>query len=121
MLDIVLWCIVFLDLGKMDPAVGKPIVGWLLIICGWIGVSPVRLHCLQHGLRPPDLPGSRPVCEIGGSRFRIPHPKRRGRLFGPAPSCSPAMGKKSYDSFKRYVCRLIFFLVIPNFLRMLFR
>jgi hypothetical protein len=22
----------------MDPAVGKPIVGWLLIISGWIGV-----------------------------------------------------------------------------------
>ena len=38
MLDIILWCIVGLDLGKMDPAVGKPIVGWGLIVCGWIGV-----------------------------------------------------------------------------------
>jgi len=38
LIDIVLWCIVFLDLGKMDPTVGKPIVGWGLIIAGWIGV-----------------------------------------------------------------------------------
>jgi uncharacterized protein len=38
LIDIVLWCIVFLDLGKMDPNVGKPIVGWLLIVSGWIGV-----------------------------------------------------------------------------------
>jgi succinate-acetate transporter protein len=38
MIDIVLWCIVGLDLGKMDPAVGKPIVGWLLVASGWIGV-----------------------------------------------------------------------------------
>jgi hypothetical protein len=22
----------------MDPAVGKPIVGWLLVVSGWIGV-----------------------------------------------------------------------------------
>jgi len=38
MLDIILWCIVGLDLGKIDPTVGKPIVGWGLIVCGWIGV-----------------------------------------------------------------------------------
>jgi hypothetical protein len=38
LIDIVLWCIVGLDLGKMDPAVGKPIVGWLLVVSGWIGV-----------------------------------------------------------------------------------
>jgi hypothetical protein len=38
LLDIVLWCIVGLDLGKLDPAVGKPIVGWGLILCGWGGV-----------------------------------------------------------------------------------
>jgi hypothetical protein len=38
LIDIVLWCIVGLDLGKMDPAIGKPIVGWLLIVSGWIGV-----------------------------------------------------------------------------------
>jgi succinate-acetate transporter protein len=38
LIDIVLWVIVGLDLGKMDPSVGKPIVGWLLIVSGWIGV-----------------------------------------------------------------------------------
>jgi hypothetical protein len=38
LIDVVLWVIVALDLGKMDPAVGKPIVGWLLIVSGWIGV-----------------------------------------------------------------------------------
>jgi len=38
LLDIVLWCIVGLDLGKMDPAVGKPIVGWGLVVSGWIGI-----------------------------------------------------------------------------------
>ncbi|MGB4548594.1 MAG: hypothetical protein WBI10_06735, partial [Syntrophales bacterium] len=28
--DVALWCIVGLDLGYLDPQVGKPIVGWLL-------------------------------------------------------------------------------------------
>lgn len=38
LIDIVLWCIVGLDLGKMDPAIGRPIVGYLLIASGWIGI-----------------------------------------------------------------------------------
>jgi hypothetical protein len=38
LLDIVLWCIVGLDLGKLDPAVCKPLVGWGLILCGFGGV-----------------------------------------------------------------------------------
>jgi len=38
LIDIALWCIVFLDLGKMDPAIGKPIVAWILVFSGWAGV-----------------------------------------------------------------------------------
>jgi len=38
LIDIALWCIVFLDLGKMDPAIGKPIVAWILIFAGWAGI-----------------------------------------------------------------------------------
>jgi len=37
-LDIALWFIVGLDLGKIDPAIGKPVVGWILVVSGWIGV-----------------------------------------------------------------------------------
>ena len=38
LIDVALWMIVFLDLGMADPAVYKPIVGYLLIIAGWIGI-----------------------------------------------------------------------------------
>jgi succinate-acetate transporter protein len=38
LIDVVLWIIVCLDLGVADPAVWKPVVGYLLIISGWIGV-----------------------------------------------------------------------------------
>jgi len=38
LIDIALWCIVFLDLGKMDPAIGKPLVAWILVFSGWAGV-----------------------------------------------------------------------------------
>jgi len=38
LIDIVLWIIVMLDLGIADPAVWKPVVGYLLIVSGWIGV-----------------------------------------------------------------------------------
>jgi succinate-acetate transporter protein len=38
LIDIVLWCIVGLDLGKMEPTIGKPIVGWCLIVSGWLGI-----------------------------------------------------------------------------------
>jgi len=38
LIDIALWCIVFLDLGKMDPAIGKPIVGWILVFACWAGI-----------------------------------------------------------------------------------
>jgi len=38
LIDIVLWIIVTLDLGISDPATWKPIVGYLLIISGWIGI-----------------------------------------------------------------------------------
>ena len=38
LVDVALWVIVTLDLGIADPAVWKPIVGYLLIIAGWIGI-----------------------------------------------------------------------------------
>jgi succinate-acetate transporter protein len=38
LVDICLWTIVTLDLGISDPAVWKPVVGYLLIIVGWIGI-----------------------------------------------------------------------------------
>lgn len=38
MVDVVLWSIVFLDLGIADPKIFKPIVAYLLIIAGWIGI-----------------------------------------------------------------------------------
>ncbi len=38
MIDILLFCIAFLDMGKMDPAIGKPLVGYLLIAAGCIGL-----------------------------------------------------------------------------------
>jgi len=39
LVDIALWCIVGLDSGWYGtPATLKPIVGWLLVIVGWIGV-----------------------------------------------------------------------------------
>jgi succinate-acetate transporter protein len=39
MLDIALWLIVGIDSGWFgNPVVTKPIVGWLLVICGWGGV-----------------------------------------------------------------------------------
>jgi len=38
LVDICLWAIVFLDLGIADPAVWKPVVGYLLIVVGWIGI-----------------------------------------------------------------------------------
>ncbi len=38
LIDICLWTIVTLDLGISDPAVWKPVVGYLLIISGWIGI-----------------------------------------------------------------------------------
>ena len=84
MLDVVLWCIVGLDLGKMDPAIGKPIVGWLLIICGWARRLPLRRHCMQHGLWPRDLPGSHPVCEIGGFRL-VSRIEKKGQALWACP------------------------------------
>ena len=36
--DIVLWTIVGLDLGELDPAIGKPLVGWLLVASGSMGI-----------------------------------------------------------------------------------
>lgn len=38
MVDIALWTIVFLDLGIADPKVWKPVVAYLLIAAGWIGI-----------------------------------------------------------------------------------
>ena len=38
LVDVVLWTIVTLDLGISDPAVWKPVVGYLLIVAGWIGI-----------------------------------------------------------------------------------
>ena len=38
LVDVALWLIVGLDLGKVDPAIGKPIVGWILVFVGWVGV-----------------------------------------------------------------------------------
>jgi uncharacterized protein len=39
MLDVALWLIVGIDSGWFgNPVVTKPIVGWLLVICGWAGV-----------------------------------------------------------------------------------
>ncbi|MFB3925520.1 MAG: acetate uptake transporter family protein [Syntrophales bacterium] len=39
LIDIVLWMIVGVDTGWYgDPAAYKPIIGWLLVISGWIGI-----------------------------------------------------------------------------------
>jgi len=38
LVDVVLWTIVTLDLGIADPAVWKPVVAYLLIVAGWIGI-----------------------------------------------------------------------------------
>ncbi len=39
LIDIVLWLIVGIDTGWFgDPKTTKPIVGWLLVVSGWIGV-----------------------------------------------------------------------------------
>ena len=38
-LDVVLWMIVGVDSGWYgDPKTFKPIIGWLLVICGWYGI-----------------------------------------------------------------------------------
>ena len=64
LIDIVLWCIVGLDLGKMDPAVGKPIVGWLLDGLRLDRRLRGRRRRLQHGLRSRDLPDSGTLREV---------------------------------------------------------
>ncbi|MCL2525425.1 MAG: GPR1/FUN34/YaaH family transporter [Betaproteobacteria bacterium] len=40
LLDILLWMVVLNDLGMLDPSL-KPIIGYLLYACGWIGVYMV--------------------------------------------------------------------------------
>ena len=38
LVDIVLWSIVFMDLGISDPKIFKPLCAYLLIATGWIGI-----------------------------------------------------------------------------------
>jgi len=39
LVDVVLWMIVGLDTGWYgDPAVFKPIIGWSLVVVGWVGI-----------------------------------------------------------------------------------
>ena len=47
MLDIALWIIVGLDMGKIGPGM-KPVVGYLLFACGWLGVYMVAAIVNNH-------------------------------------------------------------------------
>ena len=46
-LDVALWLIVGLDMGKLGPAM-KPVVGYLLISAGWLGVYMVAAVVNNH-------------------------------------------------------------------------
>ena len=47
LLDVALWLIVGLDMGKIGPA-AKPVVGYLLFISGWLGVYMVAAVVNNH-------------------------------------------------------------------------
>ena len=47
LLDVALWLIVGLDMGKLGPAM-KPVVGYLLISAGWLGVYMVAAVVNNH-------------------------------------------------------------------------
>lgn len=63
LLDIALWIIVTLDLGIADPAVWKPVVAYLLIASGWLGVYGVAAIMTNTAFGKSIIPIPGPLCK----------------------------------------------------------